>query len=100
MTKLVTIVSFLSMFIFQLAVADRCQVVDDNFDFGGTRGVTNISAYLNGPSIVIIANDGSGLEQANFSGQLTYEQFNSLQDERLKAAIIRSLNSNSSWQQR
>jgi hypothetical protein len=33
-------------------------------------------------------------------GQLTYEQFQNLQDERLKAAIIRSLNSNSSWQQR
>ena len=69
----------------------------------------SVSSTSNSLGVIsVIASNGplSGDDSGGWGGphcystQLTYEQLQNLQDERLKAAIIRSLNSNSSWQQR
>ena len=61
-------------------------------------GLISVFEKNNGP---LNADDNGGWGGPHcYSTQLTYEQLQNLQDERLKAAIIRSLNSNSSWQQR
>jgi hypothetical protein len=90
----------------QLSNAGKCSVADDYSEFSRSTDVV-VSANWNIISIVassigpLSGDDSGGWGGPHcYSTQLTYEQLNNLQDERLKAAIIRSLNSNSSWQQR
>ena len=99
--------TILSIFLFQgicqSAIALKC----DNFTIFTSTSIssTSIQAVDVGDSVSIAVVELGPLDELKdgghcFMGQLTYEQFQNLQDERLKAAIIRSLSSNSSWQQR
>ena len=84
----------------QTSLAHRCHIFDDGPENIGVNVLVNAVAINNAIAITSASGDNGEPGGHCYMGQLTYEQLQNLQGERLKAAIIRSLNTNPSWQQK
>lgn len=100
---IVSIVLFLGFERFaysQMSVSSDAPFLNLNPESPHSAEFVSSSFFGNGLFVQFSKDRFNQLDRFGESLQLSVQQFNNLQDERLKAAIIRSLHSNSSWQQR